>query len=77
MGDRFDRLARQLGQEAPRRQVMHGLGALALGSLGVLGIGQAADAKSCKKRCKDHCKRRHKRRGSNRQCRKHCQNKCD
>jgi hypothetical protein len=77
MGDRFDALARQLAEQAPRRRVLQGLGALSLGSLGVLGVDRTAEAKSCKKRCKDHCKDRHKNRGSNRQCRKRCQNKCD
>lgn len=76
MDDQFDRLARHVAQEAPRRRVLRGLGALTLGSLGVLGLGQAADAKSCRKRCKNNCKRRHKNRGSNKQCRKRCQNKC-
>jgi hypothetical protein len=77
MGDRFDAFAKQLGQHAPRRTVLQSLGALGLGSLGVLAIDRTAEAKSCKKRCKDHCKDRHKNRGSNKQCRRHCKNKCD
>jgi hypothetical protein len=76
MGDRLDAFAKQLAGQAPRRRVLQSLGALGLGSLGVLGIDRAAEAKSCKKKCKDHCKNKHKNRGSNRQCRKRCQNKC-
>lgn len=77
MGDRFDAFAKRLGQQAARRTVLQGLGALGLGSLGVVTADRAAEAKRCKKRCKDHCKSRHKRRGSNRQCRQRCQNQCD
>ena len=34
-----------------RRRVLHGLGGLALGALGLVGITQAAQAKSCQQRC--------------------------
>ncbi|HET7093029.1 MAG TPA: hypothetical protein VFI22_06120 [Thermomicrobiales bacterium] len=68
----FDDLTRKLGSAATRRRTLQGLGGVALGSLGVLGLGQAADAKSCKKRCKKHCNDNQ----SNRKCRNKCQRKC-
>lgn len=75
MSERIDDLAKQLAGTSPRRNALMGLGALALGSLGALGFGQEADAKSCKKKCKRNCK--HNRKGkTNKQCRNHCQNKC-
>jgi hypothetical protein len=68
----FDDLTRKLGSAATRRRALQGLGGVTLGSLGVLGLGQAADAKSCKKRCKDHCNKNQ----SNHTCRNTCQRKC-
>ena len=71
-GIRFDEMTRTLGSTADRRSALRALGGVTLGSLGVLGLGQAADAKSCKKRCKDHCNKNK----SNRKCRNKCQRKC-
>ena len=38
MNERFDDLARQVAERAPRRAALMGLGALALGSLGVTRV---------------------------------------
>lgn len=76
MDDRFDAIAKQLGQPAERRKVVQGLGALALGSLGVLGVSRAASAESCKERCKDHCKNQLPPAKKPRLCRKRCQKQC-
>ena len=46
-----------------------------LGTLGVLGLGQDAEAKTCKKKCKHNCKNSRKGK-TNKQCRNHCQRKC-
>lgn len=77
MDDRFDALVTRLGQHAQRRAAVRGLGALALGSLGLFASGAAADAKTCKERCKDHCKKQQGRRRKARRCRKRCQKRCD
>jgi hypothetical protein len=71
-GISFDNLTRTLESAATRRRALRGLGGVTLGSLGVLGLGQAVDAKSCQKRCKDHCNKNQ----SNRKCRNKCQRKC-
>ena len=71
-GSMFDDLTRTLGSTAHRRSALRALGGLTLGSLGVVGLGQAADAKSCKKRCKNHCNKNK----SNRACRNTCQRQC-
>lgn len=73
MDTRFDAFAKQIGEQATRRRVVRGLGALALGSLGVAGLSRTASAKDCKKKCKDHCGDGQ----SNRECRHHCQNRCN
>jgi hypothetical protein len=73
---RVDVIAKHVDAWLPRRRVVQGLGALALGALGLAGIDQVVQAKRCEKRCKDHCKSRHRRRGSNRQCRRVCRQRC-
>lgn len=45
MSERIDDLARTVAERMPRRHALMGLGALALGSLGILGAGQATEAK--------------------------------
>jgi hypothetical protein len=77
MDDRIDAIAKRLGQSAGRREVVQGLGALALGSLGVLGVSRAAGAESCKERCKEHCLNQIAPRKKPRLCRKRCQKQCD
>jgi hypothetical protein len=71
-GNMFDDLTRTLESTAHRRGALRALGGLTLGSLGVVGLGQAADAQSCKKRCKNHCGKNK----SNRACRNTCQWLC-
>ena len=75
MSERIDDLARNLAEGTPRRTALLGLGGLALGTLGALGLGQAAEAKTCKKKCKHNCKNSRKGK-TNKQCRNHCQRKC-
>ena len=55
---RFDSVSKQLATGATRRRAIAGLGALALGGAGVLGLvtGDAAvdDRRQCIERCVDH-----------------------
>jgi hypothetical protein len=71
----FDQLTQQFGQDASRRQAVKGLAALAFGSLGLAGFGQAASAKTCKQKCKDqNCGTLSPKR-CNRRCRQRCRGK--
>jgi hypothetical protein len=76
MDTRLDVVAKQLGAHASRRRVVQGLGALGLGTLGIVGMSRTTEASSrhrCIRRCKDHCNEN----SSNRQCRNRCQRQCD
>jgi hypothetical protein len=76
MNTRLDALAKQLGEDAPRRRVLQGLGALGLGALGIVGMSGTTEASRrsrCINRCKDHCGPT----TSKRKCRQKCQRKCD
>jgi len=76
MDTRLDALAKQLGEDAPRRRVVQGLGALGLGALGIVGMSRTTEAnrrQRCIDRCEDHCNDN----ASNRKCRNRCQRKCD
>jgi hypothetical protein len=75
MDTRLDVVAKQLGERASRRRVMQGLGALGLGTLGIVGLSRTTEASrrdQCISRCKDHCNENK----SNRQCRNQCQRQC-
>src|SRR5262245_8082227 len=69
MDNRFDALSARTSGFWSRRRALSGLGAFALGSLGILGDDRTADARSCEKKCKRHCGHSQ----TNRQCRNHCQ----
>ena len=51
---RFDSLSKQLATGATRRRAIAGLGALALGGVGVLGLTQDAEA-NARRRCIERC----------------------
>ena len=59
---RLDDLAKRLAISAPRRRFLRGLGALGIGSLGVLGPAGEADA-AVGPRCPERCRRRCENRG--------------
>ena len=60
MSERIDDVAKTVAERTTRRSALMGLGALALGALGILGVGQGTEAKKnvnnecsqCKKTCK-------------------------
>ena len=58
-GRRFDGLARRVATTADRRKVLGGLGALALGSIGLLQLTDAeaaqVGAEDTLRRCRDRC----------------------
>ena len=63
---RFDEVAKRMATTAPRRRILQGLGALGVGSLGVLGLAEAGSAqdleaavtRKCRRRCRRKCKDR-------------------
>jgi hypothetical protein len=84
MSERIDDLARTVATRTTRRSALLGLGALALGGLGILGLGQETEAKkdndnnACSK-CKSTCKRNNKKPGKKSQtnCSSKCRNTCN
>jgi hypothetical protein len=79
MSERLDEMARTVAAHPTRRSTIAGLGALALGALGIVGIGQGADAaKNACQECKQKCKRNNKKPGKKNpsNCSKKCNNKC-
>jgi hypothetical protein len=58
-GQRFDGLAKRVAGTADRRKVLGGLGALALGSIGLLQVTNAeaaqVGAEDKRRRCRDRC----------------------
>jgi uncharacterized protein HemX len=85
MSERIDDFAKTVAERMTRRSALLGVGALALGSLGVAGFGQKAEANKNKKSsnnecnsCKDTCKRNNKKRGKSNpnNCSNKCRSKC-
>ena len=63
---RFDEVAKRLATTAPRRRILQGLGALGVGSLGVLGLAEGGSASHRPNRCRrclSRCERRCENRG--------------
>ena len=83
-GRRFDSLAKRVASTADRRRVLGGLGALALGSIGVLSAtgeaGAEVEAEDSLRKCKNKCEDRFcagwedptKRRRCERRCKREC-----
>jgi hypothetical protein len=83
MSDRFDNLAKTVAEHTTRRTALMGLGALALGSLGLREPSQEAEAKNdnnndCNQ-CKQQCKRNNRKSGKKhpKNCNNKCRNKCN
>lgn len=79
MQRQFDELTKQFAARKDRRNVLLGLGALSLGSLGVLGAKQEADAKNKCNKCKHKCKQKNRKKNNNQNktnCSNKCRNKC-
>jgi hypothetical protein len=81
MSESMDQLARTVAARSTRRSAVTSMGALALGALGIFGLGQGTDAKNsdnecqkCKKQCKKSNKKPGKKNPTN--CSKKCNNKC-
>lgn len=74
--DRFDTLTRSVAIATTRRRAIVGLGALALGGAGVLGLAQTAAPVSAETRCERQCAEFCLARASNKQCFKRCQRRC-
>ena len=82
MSDRLDNLTRAVAEHTTRRTTLMGLGALALGSLGLHAFGQEGEAKNnnnndCNQ-CKQQCKRNNRKQGRKhkRNCSSKCNHKC-
>jgi hypothetical protein len=79
MSEHMDDLAKTVAECTTRRSAVAGLGALALGALGIVGVGQSAEARNSKcRQCKKQCKRSNRKPGKKEQtnCNKKCNNKC-
>ena len=75
---RFDSLSKQLATGATRRRAIAGLGALALGGAGILGVTQGASAderRKCIERCVDHGGDNVSLRKLRDRCRRRCENR--
>ena len=83
MSERIDDFAKTVAERTTRRSALIGLGALALGSLGILGVGQRTEAKNndnnacsqCKKTCKRNNRKTGKKNPNN--CSRKCRNTCN
>jgi hypothetical protein len=79
MHEQFDELAKQAAARKDRRNLLLGLGALGLASLGLLGPTQETDAKSQCNKCKSKCQQKNKKKNNNKNktnCGSKCRNKC-
>jgi hypothetical protein len=75
---RFDSLSKQLATGATRRRAIAGLGALALGGAGVLGLTREAladDRRKCIERCVDRGDEGVSLRKLRDRCRRRCENR--
>ena len=80
MSEQIERFSKALAERATRRRTLSGLGALALGSLGILGVGQRAGAENNKcQQCRRQCKRNNKKKGKKdpNNCSNKCRNRCN
>ena len=73
---RFDSLSKQLATGATRRRAIAGLGALALGGVGVLGLTQDAEA-NARRRCIERCVERGGDNRNKRKLRERCRRRCE
>ena len=73
---RFDTLSKQLAAGATRRRAIVGLGALALGGAGILGLTQDASADD-RRRCIERCIDRADEGASLRKVRDRCRRRCE
>jgi hypothetical protein len=83
MSERIDDFAKTVAEHMTRRSALQGVGALALGSLEIFGLGQETEAKNSNKSnecntCKDTCKRNNKKKGKTNpnNCSNKCRSKC-
>jgi hypothetical protein len=77
-GTQFDRLSKALTTAATRRKTLTGLGALALGGAGLVGLRQnaAADKRQrCHTRCNEHADRNARNHKSRDRCHHRCENR--
>ena len=73
---RFDSLSQQLATGTTRRRAIAGLGALALGEAGVLGLTQDSSAVK-RRRCIERCVDRADEGASLRKVRDRCRRRCE
>jgi hypothetical protein len=80
MSERLDEIAKAVAARTPRRRALLGVGAVALGALGIRGVdlGTAAQSNECQQ-CKRQCKRNNKKRGKKdpNNCSRKCRDRCN
>ena len=77
MDTRLDSVTWQEHGHASRRRLVQSLAAIGLGTFGLVGLDQGAEAgrkKRCKKRCINHCNPNKSKRECRRDCRRECEN---
>ena len=76
MSERFDVVAKIVAARTTRRRTLVGVGAFALGSLGILSVGHETEAANndCTQ-CKKQCKRNNRKQGKKHK--RNCSNKCN
>ena len=80
MSKHIDDFAKTVAERTTRRSALLGVGALALGALGMRGAGQVSaannnDCQQCKKQCKRNNRKPGKKNPNN--CSRKCRNRCN
>jgi hypothetical protein len=80
MSERIDEFAKTVAERTTRRSALLGVGALALGALGLLGVSQRTEARNSEcRQCKRTCRRNNRKPGKKNpnNCARKCRNRCD
>ena len=80
MSERIDALATTVAAGTTRRSALRGVGALALGALGILGMKQRTAARdSACRQCKRTCRRNNRKPGKKNpnNCARRCRDRCN
>jgi len=80
MSEHIDDLAKMVAQRPTRRSALLGVGALALGSLGILSVSQRTAARDSEcRQCKRTCRRNNRKPGKKNptNCARRCRDRCN
>jgi hypothetical protein len=80
MSERIDEFAKTVAERTTRRGALMGVGALALGALGILSVSERAETRNSEcRQCKRTCRRNNRKPGKKNpnNCARKCRNRCD